>query len=325
MKKQFLYNTIMGNKIKKYIEKQKSLKMTKTITLFLKGFLMGIFDIIPGISGGTIAFILGIYLRLMNAIKNITPKNIIYSIKNPKLFKKFDYHFLIILFLGIITAIFTTSKLIVHLLGTYQNITLIFFVGLILASSKIIYKDIDNHKIKDKFFVIIGLTIGIMVAFLSPSSISDPSYSYILFAGFLAISAMFLPGISGSFILLVLGVYEVILSSLHNLREKHLIIIAFLMGAIMGAGFISRAISFLYKKDKSKTLYTILGIVLGTLLVPLRRIYLDAPSFDLVNILILGTFFILGILIIKLVEKGSNKKYYKEEYLKENEKHNKAN
>ncbi|MBD3250997.1 DUF368 domain-containing protein [Candidatus Uhrbacteria bacterium] len=308
----------MEREATEYEKRQRFTPWKTTITLFFKGYLMGFFDVIPGISGGTIAFILGIYLRLMNAVKNITPKKVIDTIRKPARFKTYDYDFLAVLFLGIGTAIVTSSRLIVHLLEAYQNHTLIFFVGLILASLKIIYNDIDHHQIKDKFFVLIGFTIGVTITFLSPLSISDPSYLYILIGGFLAISAMFLPGVSGSFILLVLGIYEVILSSLHQLRERYGVIIAFITGAILGAGFISRVISFLYKTDKSKTLYTILGIVLGTLLVPLKRIYLDAPAITIVNLTTLGCFFFLGIVMVYVVEKGSKKKYYSEDSLNEN-------
>jgi len=248
----------------------------KNLLLFLKGFLMGICDLIPGISGGTIAFITGIYEKLIESIKNLF--NLIFYpfsflIRKSKFIKKekVDWKFLFILFFGIFSAIFLGSKIIKFLLDNYYIYTISFFIGLILASSKIIFNNIKNHKIKNILFGFIGLIIGISLSFLIPLNI-NPSYSYVFLGGFLAISALFLPGISGAFILLILGLYEFMINVLNNILDKIDYFIFFLLGAILGAFFISRLISFLFKKDKCKTLYFLLGIVIGALSVPVKTI-----------------------------------------------------
>ena len=151
--------------------------MKNKILLFLKGLLMGICDIIPGISGGTIAFITGIYIRLINAIKNISPKlfyNIFLSPFNKKNrenlkqdIKKIDLGFLFILFLGIGTALLLGSKIVKFLLNNYFIYTLCFFIGLILASSKIIFDNIQNHKKKNILLGILGFILEFYFQFLS--------------------------------------------------------------------------------------------------------------------------------------------------------------
>ena len=187
------------------------------LKVFVKGFLMGTADIIPGISGGTIAFITGIYFRFIGSVKNINIKNA-FEILNCILrlrfrefaerFVKYDFHFLLTLLIGIGTAILGISKIVTYLLENFAAYTLAFFVGLIIASSKIIFDEIKSHKTGDILFGLFGFLIGIVMLILVPSKIAEPALWYVFLGGFVAISAMFLPGISGSFILLVLGLYQ---------------------------------------------------------------------------------------------------------------------
>lgn len=277
---------------------------------------MGTCDVIPGISGGTIAFITGIYMNLIGSIRNINIKNIKLlltllikgNIKdlNSEI-KNLGFYFLLVLFAGVFSAIFTLSKLIVFLLDTYQTYTLAFFVGLIFASSKIIYDEIESHKTIDFVWCILGFILGFSMIFLTEQNISSPTHIYILLSGFLAVSALFLPGISGSFILLILGTYKFILNALHNLKEQFSYIIAFGIGAIIGAFFISHIIDFAYKKDKSKTLYILLGLVLGALFVPIKQIMMLSHNPNPVSTIMLICFVILGVLIITLINLLSGK------------------
>ncbi|MGM5481483.1 MAG: DUF368 domain-containing protein [Nanobdellota archaeon] len=244
--------------------------------IFLKGLLMGACDVVPGVSGGTIAFITGIYQRLINAVKSFSPRTIVHLAKiDRKEIRKLDLPFLGLLIAGIGVAVFLLSGVINYLLETYFAFTVSFFIGLILASSIVIYKDIDNHKKKNIAFGLIGLLIGLSLAFVVQLNVA-PSLLYVFFAGFLAISAMFLPGISGAFILLILGVYQFMLRSLHNISENLVYVVTFLIGAVVGAGVISRLISFLFRKDKNKTLYVLLGLVVGSLSVPVKGIALSS-------------------------------------------------
>ena len=251
---------------------------------------MGICDLIPGISGGTIAFITGIYERLINAVKGFSFDTLI-----KRDFKKLDLGFLFFLLLGIISAILIGSRGIKYLLENYLSYTLMFFMGLILASSFIIFESIKNHKAWNVFFGLIGLIVGLSFGFLNPVN-SEPSFAYVFFGGFVAISAMFLPGISGSFILLIMGLYEFIIELLNDVIGNFGYLFVFGIGMLFGAFFISRVISFLFNKDKCKTLYFLLGLVIGALVIPIRRVIESGVDFK--EIPILGFLFLIGILVV---------------------------
>jgi len=287
--------------------------MKKGIILFLKGFLMGICDLIPGISGGTIAFITGIYERLISAVKSISPK-LFYDFfmfifkKENKLdliedIKKLDLYFLISVLFGIISAILLGSRIIDFLLENYFIYTISFFIGLILASSKIIFSYIKDHKLKNRLFGIIGFVLGILLIFLVPVNAS-PSLGYVFFGGLIAISAMFLPGISGAFILLIMGLYEFMINVLQNISANFGYLTVFLLGIILGAFIISRVISFVLTKHKCKTLYLLLGLVIGSLSIPIKRIF-TTTILNLSNFFLMIVFLILGVLLVTLVSKYS--------------------
>ena len=265
---------------------------------------MGVCDLIPGISGGTIAFITGIYQRLIEAVKSFSPEvfmNIIFGRDVKNNIKKLDLGFLITLFLGIATSIFLGANLITFLMDNYFSFTIAFFVGLILASVKLIYDKIEDHKIENTSFGLVGLAIGILLAIIIPVSIT-PTLTYVFISGFLAISAMFLPGISGAFILLILGVYEFMLSVVKDIWGKVNFFLAFILGAILGAFTISRIISYLFKKDKNKTLYTLLGLVVGSLSIPVKRVF-DQAVFNLPNMLIMVVLLGLGAFLVLVIGK----------------------
>jgi putative membrane protein len=279
---------------------------------------MGICDLIPGISGGTIAFIAGIYERLINAVKAFSPAllfSLFRVLISPKKenkqrlkenIKKLDLHFLMILFAGIITAILLGSRLIKYLLENYSSYTLVFFIGLILASSKIIFDDIKNHKLKNVSFGIVGLFIGIVLIFIVPKEMLL-NYFYVFTGGFVAISALFLPGISGAFILVIMGMYEFMIDSLHHLFKNIDYLFVFFIGAVLGAFTISRVISFLFRKDKCKTLYFLLGLVIGATSIPLKKVY-DTAHFNLPNIVLMLLIFCVSVFIVLAVSRFTNVK-----------------
>lgn len=293
--------------------------MKKSILLFLKGMLMGICDVIPGVSGGTIAFITGIYTQLINAIKSFSPAIIIDSlryisnkdekgyIKLKEDIKKLDLVFLITLGLGIAISIYIGSGIITYLLDKYFVYTIAFFVGLILASSKVIYNKIEKHHSTNILFGILGLLIGLSLSVLIPIKI-NPTLWYVFLGGFLAISAMFLPGISGAFILLILGLYEFMLKVIHNIRANIGFFIMFIIGAACGAFVISRVISFLFKKDRCKTLYVLLGLVVGSLSIPIKRVFQSNNVWNISNIIITIIIFLIGFFIVKIIHDFEKKK-----------------
>ena len=198
-----------------------NLDVKEMILIFLKGLFMGSADIVPGVSGGTIALITGIYERLISAISNIR-----FSFLKPllkgnftdfkdKLIEEIDFELFIPLILGIGIAFISLAKVISYLLDTQTAYTFSFFLGLILASAYILYTKLENFNIK----LIIISVIGIIL-------------SYIFISGLIAICAMILPGISGSFLLLLLGQYQYMLNALNS---RNLIdILVFGIGAVIG-------------------------------------------------------------------------------------------
>jgi len=293
--------------------------MNEKIKLYLKGLLMGTCDLIPGISGGTIAFITGIYDKLIKSISNISLKLFSDGIKyltnkTPetekeirKDLKEADVYFLLTLGLGIATAILIGSKGIKYLWINYYTFTIAFFAGLIIASSKIIFDDIKKHSKQNIFFGLIGFVFGASLAFLIPVN-AAPSHLYVFIGGFFAVSAMFLPGISGSFILLIMGLWDFMINVFTDIPGKIDYFIASASGALIGMFFISRVINFLFTKDRCKTLYFLLGLVLGSLLVPFKRIYENTVEWNLQTILLLLGLFFLGIMAVLIMHKLQKKK-----------------
>ncbi len=274
------------------------MKKFEYLIIYLKGILMGICDLIPGISGGTIAFISGIYERLINAVKNINFKNYFSLLKDFKMKKiiELDIIFLIVLFLGIISAIISGSHLISYLLNNYFVYIMSFFIGLIIASTKIIFDEIKSHKFNNFFFMILAIIIFLPIFLMNNTNLGINVFTIFL-AGFLAIFAMFLPGVSGSYILLVLGLYEQIIDAVKSLDIVFLI--PFILGAIIGVLIVSRMISYLFHIAKSKTLYFLLGLVIVSLIVPIRKI-LEITDLLFINYLIMFILFLLGVGIVLL-------------------------
>ena len=276
---------------------------------------MGVCDLIPGVSGGTIAFITGIYTRLIDAVRSFSPK-LIYDIVTYPIhkkresvkqgIKKLDLPFLLVLMLGIGSAVLVGSRIIKFLLEDYYAYTLSFFIGLILASSRIIYSHIQNHEIKNVSFGLLGFMLGLALCVLVPLTVT-PTLGYVFLGGFFAVSAMFLPGISGAFILLIMGLYEFMINVLNDIRNNTSYFFLFIMGALLGAFSISRIISFLFRKNKCRTLYVLLGLVIGALSTPLKRI-IQTGSFKASNIFIMVIWFLLGISSVVFVA-GFRKAY----------------
>ncbi|MBN2119980.1 MAG: DUF368 domain-containing protein [Candidatus Omnitrophica bacterium] len=283
-------------------------------SIFLKGLLMGICDVIPGISGGTIAFITGIYTRLITAIKNFSPqlaKSVFKYFANPNRennqslkenIANLDLSFLIVLGIGIFSAIAAGVRVLSFLLDKYLVYTISFFIGLILTSSKIIYDHIETHRMQDVFFGFLGILLGISLSLAIPLKIT-PTYAYVFLGGFLAVSAMFLPGISGAFILLIMGLYEFIIGIVRDLPSGFTYFLIFLAGALLGAFTISRFITFLFQKDKNKTLYVLLGLVVGSLNTPVRKIIQSEEYFTVLRIVLIVAMFALGIISVWFINR----------------------
>lgn len=236
----------------------------KYVLTYLKGMGMGAADIVPGVSGGSIALITGIYEELLDSINSFNGDSLklLLKFEFKAFFKAINGAFLISLFLGILTSIFSLSKLITYLMAEHPIPLWSFFCGLILVSAFLILKDIKKWSIGVIIALIIGTVAAYFITELPPTSSPDALW-FTFLAGAIAICAMILPGISGSFILLILGKYEPIL---HAVSERDFVTLAvFALGCIVGLLSFSRVISWLLKHYYSITIGLLSGFMLGSI------------------------------------------------------------
>ena len=286
------------------------MRLKETLIIFLKGLFMGVADIIPGVSGGTIALITGIYERLVHAISGIDLGFISHFAKRDfdgvkKSIRNIDFQLFIPLLLGIGLAIFLMSNVIDYFLNNFEAPTYAFFFGLILASAVLLYPKIEGLSIKILLFSIAGFLFGFFFTGLDPLQIGDSEsvqLPIIFLSGMIAICAMILPGISGAFMLLFLGMYDYMIDVLKNLQFLEIFI--FIFGALIGILAFSRVLNYILRKYRSFTISFLIGLMLGAL----RLLYDNiADTIDsIVPVVIaglLGFFLILIILILSKLRK----------------------
>ncbi len=239
-------------------------KFTKHFLVVLKGIAMGAADVVPGVSGGTIAFLTGIYQTLIESIKsvNFTAIKLFFTGKFSEFWKHINGAFLLPLAIGIGTSIIVLARLMTYLMEHHPIALWSFFFGLILASAVLIFKEIEKWKVSYVISIIIGCTLGVSICLLSPSQTTEELW-FIFVCGMVAICAMILPGISGSFILLLMGKYEYILGALNDLKIS--VILTFMAGAAIGISSFSHFLSWLLSKFYSLTICFLAGIMLGSL------------------------------------------------------------
>lgn len=237
----------------------------KHLWLYLKGIAMGCADVVPGVSGGTIAFVTGIYTELLDSIKSINLQAFIVLLKQgPKAaWQAINGPFLLVLFAGILTAIFSLAKIIHYLLDQHAILLWSFFFGLILASSLHMGKQIKQWQPTSIFALLMGSICAGFISLANPTSI-EASYLTIFFAGSIAICAMILPGISGSFILLLMGLYAPVLAAVKTLQLD--IMLIFALGAGLGLILFSRLLSWLLHHYQNLMFALLTGFMLGALL-----------------------------------------------------------
>ncbi|NVJ87153.1 MAG: DUF368 domain-containing protein [Algoriphagus sp.] len=236
----------------------------KYLLTYLKGMAMGAADIVPGVSGGSIALITGIYQQLLNSINSFNRENLslLLQWELKKFFKSVNGTFLLSLLLGILTSIFTLSKLITYLMDVHPIPLWSFFCGLILVSAFIILKEIKRWHLGVILALIVGTLLAWWVTELPPTSSPDAIW-FTFIAGAIAICAMILPGISGSFILLILGKYENILAAVSE--RDFLTLGVFALGCVVGILSFSRLISWLLRKFYATTIGLLSGFMLGSI------------------------------------------------------------
>ena len=306
-------------------------KIKDSFSLFLTGFLMGAADIVPGVSGGTIAFIMGIYQELLQTIKFLSGDflKLILSGKIKKAFLEVPFKFIIPLSLGIFTAIFSLAKIISYMLSEHPSYIWSFFFGLVVASVLIISRQVKFWSFRKIFVFIFTTLFAFYIVGLVPVTTPN-NLPFIFLSGAIAICAMILPGISGSLLLVVMGKYEQVLGAV--LDKNILVLSVFTIGAVVGLSLFSRLLGWLLKKYYNMTLVGLTGFMLGSLRkvwpwkevvsyrinskgleVPLTEINIF-PAFDIAFIYTI-IFFILGILFILYLSKVQS---YKEKRETEN-------
>ena len=302
---------------------------------------MGAADVVPGVSGGTIAFITGIYEELIKTIDGLDFKIFKMAFKKgiTTTFKSYNLGFLSSLLIGIAISVLSLSKLITYLLKAQPVLVWALFFGLVLASILYIAKQITKWNIAAILIMIIGTAVSYSITIAEPMA-SPESWWYLIFSGFIAIIAMILPGVSGAFLLLLLGSYETVLSSITGFIESvlagdwtaawnyflNLFMVA--IGAILGIKLFSRVLTWLFKNHKNLTLALLTGFMIGSLnklwpwketlktrvnshgeTVPFLEKSILPQNFDGdAFILYAVTLMILGFLLILILEKIAHKK-----------------
>lgn len=232
--------------------------------LMLKGMGMGAADVVPGVSGGTIAFIAGIYDELINSIKSINRESLtmLFTGKFKAFAKKINAPFLLALISGIAISVFSLAKLITWLLTEQPILIWAFFFGLVLASTWFVMKDIREWNVKTIPTFIAGAAIAYYITVATPAD-TPSNLLFIFCCGAIAICAMILPGISGSFILVLLGKYFYIMDAV---KTFDIVILAvFGAGAFIGITTFSRVLSFTLRRFRNMTLAMLTGFMLGSL------------------------------------------------------------
>ena len=235
------------------------------VVISLKGMAMGAADVVPGVSGGTIAFISGIYEELLNSISsfNFSLINVFKNEGFKSVWIKVNGNFLVSLFVGILISVLSLAKLIESMLENHPIVIWSFFFGLVLASIIYIGKQITKWTKGSVLCLILGAILAFYITTLNPMVSANSSPWFLFLVGMIAICAMILPGISGSFILVLLGAYKPVLNALNT--KDFVSIIIFLVGAILGLLSFSRMLKWLFSTYKNYTLATLTGFIIGSL------------------------------------------------------------
>lgn len=239
----------------------------KHFSVFLTGIAMGVANAIPGVSGGTVAFITGIYERLINALKSfdITAIRMLFKFRIKELSKHVDLPFLISLGLGAVAGLLTLARLLKFLFANYEIYVWAYFFGLILASIWLVGKTVKRWGTIPIATLLIGAGIAIAIALLKPAAENDHPL-YLVLCGVVAMASMIIPGISGSFVLLLMGNYKLIMiEAVTGLNLKILIPVG--IGAALGLVTLSHLLAWIFKRWHDAAVALMTGFVAGSLLI----------------------------------------------------------
>jgi putative membrane protein len=306
--------------------------MKQYIILVIKGIAMGTANVIPGVSGGTIALITGIFERLINSIKSFNTKAIALLFKGR--IREFIVHtdlwFLFSVLAGVLIAVVSLARLFDYLFTFYPVYIWSYFFGLVLASVYFVGKTIDRWKVSVIITFIIGTAIAVFISFLNPAAPND-GVLYIMLCGAIAVCSMILPGLSGSFVLFIMGNYKLV--AIDAINEMDLrILIPFFIGAAAGILAFAHLLSWILKRFKDETISILTGFILGSvsilwpwqkkvflldqfgnellkkgepIVVSYQRYWPDSLNFETILAIII---ILIGIMSIWLIEKTAEKK-----------------
>lgn len=237
---------------------------------FLKGMGMGAANVIPGVSGGTIALITGIFERLINSIKsfNLTALKLFFTGKWKAFAQHVDLKFLVAVFLGIAAAILSVAKLFKFLFENYPVYIWAFFFGLIIASIYYVGRTVNKWNLGSILFFAIGTGIALLIAFGTPAQ-ENHNFLYLILCGVVGTCSMILPGLSGSYVLLLMGNYEYVMIDAVNLLttspwEGIKILIPVVIGAVIGLLAFAHLLSWIFKNFHDQTVALLTGFILGS-------------------------------------------------------------
>lgn len=237
----------------------------KNSIVALKGFAMGAANVIPGVSGGTIALLTGILNELidsLNAIMSISTWKLLINKKFKEFWETIHGTFLLWLAIGVVISIFSLAKLMDYVLDHHPVQTWAFFFGLIIVSSVFMLSDIKGWKSTDVLWLVFGVALGAFICLLSPTETTSAMW-FIAVCGAIAICTMILPGISGSFILVLLGKYEYIMEAVSELNIP--VLIVFAIGCLVGIVAFSKFLHWLIGRFEKQTLLVLIGFTIGAL------------------------------------------------------------
>jgi len=235
------------------------------LVVALKGFFMGSANVVPGVSGGTIALITGIYKRVVDSINSVMEPETwkaLLSGRFKDFWKAVDGRFLLSLAVGIVVSILSLAKLMTYVLENNPIETWAFFFGLIIASSIIMFKEIKGWGLKEVLFAICGVVLGVVICTLSPTNTPD-TWWFLFICGAISICTMILPGISGSFVLVILSKYDFVMEAIATLDIPSLAIFA--AGCLVGILAFSKFLHWMLGRYEKQTMLVLLGFVIGSL------------------------------------------------------------
>ncbi len=251
--------------------KAKAMSLRGMIGLIFRGMAIGAANVIPGVSGGTIALITGIYPEIISSIKSFGWKTLKLLLKGQlsRCFSEINGPFITSVGIGVLASIFTLAKALDHLLTNHITLTMSFFFGLILASVYLVYKQISKWNWVCTLAATIGIGLAGAILLIEPLG-ENPNPIYIFLCGAVAMCSMILPGISGSFILILMGNYALVLGAISNIRDFNTslpIVLPFVGGCAVGLLGFSRILAIVLEKFKATTMALLTGFIIGSLAV----------------------------------------------------------